>query len=112
MEKLGCKVGTSNLIITPNLRLTVKAEDIAYVNGSVAEEDKPWLSISIIRIQYFGVSFLIVVFASNRFRRISRRIQHSMGAVTHVVSEVANGYREVKIFGGQQQVEDRFLRAS
>ena len=55
---------------------------------------------------------LIVVFASNRFRRISRRIQHSMGDVTHVVSEVANGYREVKIFGGQQQEEDRFLRAS
>ena len=55
---------------------------------------------------------LIVVFASNRFRRISRRIQHSMGDVTHVVAEVANGYREVKIFGGQQQEEDRFLRAS
>ena len=55
---------------------------------------------------------LIVVFASNRFRRISRRIQHSMGDVTHVVSEVANGYREVKIFGGQSQEEKRFLAAS
>lgn len=55
---------------------------------------------------------LIVVFASNRFRRISRRIQHSMGDVTHVVSEVANGYREVKIFGGQEQEEKRFLAAS
>ena len=55
---------------------------------------------------------LIVVFASNRFRRISRRIQHSMGDVTHVVSEVANGYREVKIFGGQNQEEERFLAAS
>jgi len=55
---------------------------------------------------------LIVVFASNRFRRISRRIQHSMGDVTHVVSEVANGYREVKIFGGQNQEEKRFLAAS
>jgi subfamily B ATP-binding cassette protein MsbA len=55
---------------------------------------------------------LIVVFASNRFRRISRRIQHSMGDVTHVVSEVANGYREVKIFGGQDQEEKRFLAAS
>jgi len=55
---------------------------------------------------------LIVVFASNRFRRISRRIQHSMGDVTHVVSEVANGYREVKIFGGQAQEESRFLAAS
>ena len=55
---------------------------------------------------------LVVAFASNRFRRISRRIQHSMGDVTHVVSEVASGYREVKIFGGQKQEESRFLSAS
>ena len=55
---------------------------------------------------------LVVAFASNRFRRISRRIQHSMGDVTHVVSEVANGYREVKIFGGQEKEESRFLSAS
>ncbi|MDP6187481.1 MAG: ABC transporter transmembrane domain-containing protein, partial [Pseudomonadales bacterium] len=55
---------------------------------------------------------LVVAFASNRFRRISRRIQHSMGDVTHVVSEVASGYREVKIFGGQEQEESRFLSAS
>ncbi len=55
---------------------------------------------------------LVVAFASNRFRRISRRIQHSMGDVTHVVSEVASGYREVKIFGGQEQEESRFLTAS
>ena len=51
---------------------------------------------------------LVVAFASNRFRRISRRIQHSMGDVTHVVSEVASGYREVKIFGGQEKEESRF----
>ena len=41
---------------------------------------------------------LVVAFASNRFRRISRRIQHSMGDVTHVVSEVASGYREGQDF--------------
>ncbi|MBL6815152.1 MAG: ATP-binding cassette domain-containing protein, partial [Pseudomonadales bacterium] len=68
--------------------------------------------LTLIFIAMTPVLGLIVVFASNRFRRISRRIQHSMGDVTHVVSEVANGYREVKIFGGQQQEEDRFLRAS
>ena len=55
---------------------------------------------------------LIVVFASNRFRRISRRIQHSMGDVTHVVSEVANGYREVKILVDKTKRKKRFLAAS
>jgi subfamily B ATP-binding cassette protein MsbA len=54
----------------------------------------------------------IVIFASSRFRRISRRIQHSMGDVTHVVSEAVNGYREVKIFGGQEYEEGRFLRSN
>jgi subfamily B ATP-binding cassette protein MsbA len=68
--------------------------------------------LTLVFIAMAPVLGLIVVFASNRFRRISRRIQHSMGDVTHVVSEVANGYREVKIFGGQQQEEDRFLQAS
>ncbi|HBK19159.1 MAG TPA: hypothetical protein DDZ38_11010 [Gammaproteobacteria bacterium] len=55
---------------------------------------------------------LVVVFASSRFRRISRRIQRSMGDVTHVVSETVAGYRVVKIFGGKDREEQRFDRAS
>ena len=55
---------------------------------------------------------VIVIFASSRFRRISRRIQHSMGDVTHVVSEAVNGYREVKTFGGQRYEVGRFLRGN
>ena len=68
--------------------------------------------LTLVFIAMAPVLGLVVVFASNRFRRISRRIQHSMGDVTHVVSEVANGYREVRIFGGQRQEQTRFLNAS
>lgn len=68
--------------------------------------------LTLIFIAMAPILGLVVAFASSRFRRISRRIQHSMGDVTHVVSEVASGYREVKIFGGQRQEEDRFLAAS
>jgi len=52
---------------------------------------------------------LVVVFASSRFRKISRRIQHSMGDVTHVASEAVNGYRVVKVFGGKSHEEQRFF---
>ena len=55
---------------------------------------------------------LIVAWASHRFRRISKRIQNSMGDVTHVASEAVSGYREVRIFGGQTYERDRFVRSS
>jgi ATP-binding cassette, subfamily B, bacterial MsbA len=55
---------------------------------------------------------LVVRFASRRFRRISRRIQNSMGDVTHVASEAVSGYRVVRIFGGERYESDRFHRSS
>ena len=55
---------------------------------------------------------LVVVFASGRFRRIAKRIQNSMGDVTHVVSEAVNGFKVVKTFGGERYEQGRFDRAS
>lgn len=51
---------------------------------------------------------LVVMFASKRFRRISRRIQNSMGDVTHVASEMVSGYRVVRLFGGETYERERF----
>ena len=55
---------------------------------------------------------LIVMFSSSRFRKISRRIQRSMGDVTQVASEVVSGYKLVRTFGGQDAETKRFLSAS
>jgi subfamily B ATP-binding cassette protein MsbA len=55
---------------------------------------------------------LVVTFASRRFRRISRRIQNTMGDVTHVASEAVSGYRVVRIFGGDEYERKRFYKAS
>ena len=55
---------------------------------------------------------VVVVFASGRFRRIAGRIQDSMGSVTHVASEAVNGYRVVKIFGGEAYEQRRFHRSA
>jgi subfamily B ATP-binding cassette protein MsbA len=55
---------------------------------------------------------LVVGVVGKHFRRYSRRIQASMGDVTQVSNESIGAYREVRIFGGQQQQENRFRVAS
>ena len=55
---------------------------------------------------------IVVRVVGVHFRRYSRRIQTSMGDVTQVSSESIGGYREVRIFGGQQQQRQRFRSAS
>jgi subfamily B ATP-binding cassette protein MsbA len=55
---------------------------------------------------------LLVSYAGKRFRRISERIQDSMGDVTHVASEAVQGYKEVRTFGGSEYETNRFTRVS
>lgn len=55
---------------------------------------------------------LVVRVASKRFRRISRRIQSSMGDVTHVASEALSGYKVVRTHGAEEYEKQRFARAS
>ncbi len=73
-----------------------------------------WLDwrLTLLFIGTVPILALLVVFASNRFRRISRRIQSSMGDVTHVVSEAVSGYRVVRTFGGQDYEQSRFQKFS
>ncbi len=55
---------------------------------------------------------LMVAHVSKRFRKLSKRIMNSVGNVTHVTSEVVNGYRVVRIFGGEEYETNRFHAAS
>ncbi|TDT39449.1 lipid A export permease/ATP-binding protein MsbA [Halospina denitrificans] len=54
----------------------------------------------------------IISYVSKRFRRISRKIQYSMGDVTHVSSEAITGYRVVRTFGGGDHESGRFRKVS
>ena len=58
-----------------------------------------------------GIAFL-VTHVGKRFRRISTRIQNSMGDVTHIASEAIQGYREVRIYGGSRYEKIRFEKVS
>lgn len=55
---------------------------------------------------------LIVLWVGKRFRKLSHRVQSSMGDVTHVASETISAYREVRLFGGVEQERRRFVQAS
>ncbi|WLQ16880.1 lipid A export permease/ATP-binding protein MsbA [Hahella aquimaris] len=55
---------------------------------------------------------ILISYVSKRFRRISRRIQSSMGDVTHVASESIGGYRVMRTFGGEEYEFNRFMKAS
>lgn len=55
---------------------------------------------------------LVVNYMSKRFRKISLRIQSSMGSITQFLSEAIEGHQAVKIFSGQTQESVRFEKAS
>jgi len=54
----------------------------------------------------------LVVYVGRRYRRISHRIQASMGTVSGVVEEAVGANREVKVFGGQDYESRRFNEVS
>ena len=53
---------------------------------------------------------VLVVFVSKRFRKLSRRIQHSMGDVTQSAQQIVHGQRIIKIFDGKEQEVEAFSR--
>ncbi|MFW1677871.1 lipid A export permease/ATP-binding protein MsbA [Pontibacter sp. JAM-7] len=55
---------------------------------------------------------LVVSIASKRMRRLSKRIQESVGNITEAASESIKGYQIVRIFGGAESSAQRFEAAS
>ncbi|MGX5201797.1 lipid A export permease/ATP-binding protein MsbA [Aliikangiella sp. IMCC44632] len=55
---------------------------------------------------------VVVVFASKRFKKISRNIQTAMGGVTQTAQEVVEGYKVIKTFGGESYESQRFEKAA
>ncbi len=55
---------------------------------------------------------VLVGYASKRFRRVSEKMQASMGDVTHIANESIQGYKLVRSYGGEPYEKDRFHAAS
>lgn len=63
----------------------------------------------LLTIPFIGV---IVNYTNKRVRRISHKVQQTMGEVTEIASEAFEGYRVVRIFGGEGYESDKFNRAT
>ncbi len=63
----------------------------------------------LLTIPFIGV---LVNFTNKRVRRISHKIQGAMGDVTSTASEAIEGYREVRLFGGEQHEIEKFNTAT
>ena len=73
-----------------------------------------WLNwqLSLIILAIFPIIGLIVTWVGRQFRRISRKLQNSVGDVTQVANETIGGYKEVRLFGGQEYEAIRFGESS
>jgi ATP-binding cassette, subfamily B, bacterial MsbA len=63
----------------------------------------------LITIPFIG---LVVNFTNKRVRRVSHRVQKTMGKVTEIAAEIIEGYRVVRIFGGEKYEIDKFQKAT
>ena len=68
--------------------------------------------LTLVMVAILPIIGLMVVSASKKFRKQSKKIQVAMGDVTHVASETIHGYRVVRSFGGEGYEETRFAQAS
>ncbi len=73
-----------------------------------------WMNwkLTLVMLAILPLIGVMVSSASRKFRKQSRKIQASMGDVTHVASETIQGYRVVRSFGGEDYESRRFGEAS
>lgn len=73
-----------------------------------------WMNwkLTLVMLAILPVIGMMVTSTSRKFRKQSKKIQASMGDVTHVTSESIQGYRVVRSFGGEDYEKQRFLDAS
>lgn len=55
---------------------------------------------------------VVVVYATRRLRRLSHKVQDSVGQVTQIANEMIRGYKVVRIFNGEQYESQRFSAAN
>ena len=63
----------------------------------------------LLTVPFIGI---LVNFTNKRVRRISHKVQKTMGEVTEIAGEVIDGYRVVRIFGGEHYEVNKFNKAT
>lgn len=72
---------------------------------------KDW-RLTLLLLLVTPVIALLVAYVGKRLRRLSAQVQHSMGDITQVSSEMINGYQVMRSFGGEDYEKRRFADVS
>ncbi|MGZ8161876.1 MAG: lipid A export permease/ATP-binding protein MsbA [Methylobacter sp.] len=70
-----------------------------------------WM-LSLVFVAITPILVVLVNYVSKRLRTISKRIQESIGDITHITSELVDGHRVVRSYGGEEYERRRFLESS
>lgn len=70
-----------------------------------------WM-LSLVFVGITPIIVVLVTYVSKRLRTISKRIQESIGDMTHITSELVGGHRVVRSYGGEAYERRRFLESS
>jgi len=70
-----------------------------------------WM-LSMVFIAIAPVIYVLVNYVSKRLRAISKKVQASIGDMTHITSELVSGHRVVRSYGGEDYERRRFLESS
>ncbi len=70
-----------------------------------------WM-LSLVFIAIAPIIVVLVRYVSKRLRGISKKIQESIGDMTHITSELVGGHRVVRSYGGEGYERRRFLESS
>lgn len=92
--------------------LTDFVQNVCLVFGLVAVMMIISWQLSLIFLLTVPFVGLIVNFTNKRVRRISHKVQKTMGEVTEIASEAIEGYQVLRIFGGSQYEINKFNQAT
>ena len=70
-----------------------------------------WM-LSLVFVAITPIIVVLVSYVSKRLRGISKKIQESIGDMTHITSELVGGHRVVRSYGGEEYERRRFLESS
>lgn len=70
-----------------------------------------WM-LSLVFIGIAPIIMVLVSYVSKRLRTITKRMQESIGDMTHITSELVGGHRVVRSYGGEEYERQRFLESS
>jgi subfamily B ATP-binding cassette protein MsbA len=92
--------------------LTVLIRDSLAIAGLLA-----WMlylnwKLTLIALMTAPLIVFIVQKISVRLRSMSVHIQQSMGEITHILEEVIDGHKVMKVFGAQEYERERFTRSA